>query len=103
MAKTDEKDFWKLLNKAAGIMTAAGFLALVLYLFSPKLKQYQEYQATVEKLETDIEALQEQITEIQTKRRNFVQDKDYARRVAHEHGFAEDGEVIYRFLDEPAP
>lgn len=103
MAKRDEKDFWKLLNKAAGILTAAGFLVLVIYLFSPKLQQHRKYQATVEKLNTDIDAIQEQITEIQQKRRHFLQDKDYARRVAHEHGFAEQGEVIYRFLDEPAP
>lgn len=82
-------------------MTAAGFLILVIYLFSPKWQQYQTYQNTAKQLETDVEALQEQITEIQKKRRSFEQDKDYARRVAHEHGFAEEGEVIYRFLDEP--
>lgn len=102
MAKRDGKDPWKLIQKAAGIMTAAGFLIIVIYLFSPKMKQYQEYQQTAEELEAETDNLQDQITEIQKKRTSFVNDKNYARRIAHEHGFAEKGEVIYRFLDEPA-
>ncbi|MFC1467839.1 septum formation initiator family protein [Verrucomicrobiota bacterium] len=103
MAKREEKELWKLINKTACIVTAAGFLILVIYLFTPKIKQYNQYQQTAEKLDAEVETLQDQIAEIQNKRRNFVHDKNYARRIAHEHGFAEKGEVIYRFLDEPAP
>ena len=103
MAKCEDKDIWKRINKVAKIMTTVGFLILVIYLFSPKFKQYKKYEQTAQKLTEDVANLQEQISAIQKNRRNFVQDKNYARRIAHEHGFAEEGEVIYRFLDEPAP
>lgn len=102
MVKQVEKDIWRRINKVAGIMVAFSALVMVIYHFIPKVHQYNEYQATVDALTLDINALQDQITEMQTKRRNFQGNKDYARRVAHEHGFSEAGEVIYRFLDEPS-
>ena len=91
------------MQKTAGMMTAVGFLILIIYLFVPKVKQYQQYQQTLEKLEDDVAVLQSQITEMQKNGRNLQHDKNYAKRIAHEHGLVEEGEVIYRFLDEPAP
>ena len=103
MAKRKEKDPPNRIKKVMSITIATSFLFGVSYLFYPKVLLYQQYQQTVEQLELEIDGLETQVAEMKKNGHDLQYNKNYARRIAHEQGLIEEGEVQYRFLDEPAP
>ncbi len=101
MEAREKKNFWGKLGKAVGIVFLLCILGFVSTFFVPKYNQYKEYQERVKFLSDDVESLRLEVSEFQKRRQNFVSDRNYARRIAHEHGFSEKDEVVFRFLDDP--
>ena len=71
------------------------------FAFLPKINQFQSYQDTKTGLETDIRAEEARIQELRLNQQKFSTDKHFVQKLAHEKGFAHDGETIYQF-EEPA-
>jgi cell division protein FtsB len=103
MAKRKEKDPSNRMRKVTITTFVVFLLCAISYLFQPKVKLHQQYQKTIQQLETDIDELESQVAEMKKNGHDLQYNKNYARRIAHEQGLVEEGEVIYRFLDEPAP
>lgn len=83
------------------LMIGAAVLALigVAGFFMPKAQQFKDYQATKTELESEIRSQQERINELRHKQEKFSTDKHFVQKIAHEIGYAHEGEVIYQFED----
>ena len=73
----------------------------VAFAFLPKINQFQGYKETKTGLEADIRAEEARVRELRLNQQKFSTDKNYVQRLAHEKGFAHEGETIYQ-LEEPA-
>ena len=85
------------------VVLAVVLLALigVAFAFLPKIDQFQDYQDTKTGLEADIRAAEARIKELRLNQQKFSTDKHFVQKLAHEKGFAHEGETIYQF-EEPA-
>ncbi|MBC8207103.1 MAG: septum formation initiator family protein [Kiritimatiellales bacterium] len=85
------------------VVLAVVVLALigVAFAFLPKINQLQSYQDTKTGLEVDIRATEARIKELRLNQQQFSTDKHFVQKLAHEKGFAHEGETIYQF-EEPA-
>ena len=68
--------------------------------FFPKVNQFKDYQQTKQQLEADIRMEEERVKELRLKQEKFSTDKHFVQKIAHEIGFAHEGEVIFQFSDE---
>jgi len=91
---------WNIIYRYAAL--AAILLALigVVFAFLPKVTQFKDYQQTKNSLETEIRAEEERIKELRLNQEKFSTDKHFVQKIAHEIGFAHEGEIIYQFEDE---
>ncbi|MBL7016764.1 MAG: septum formation initiator family protein [Kiritimatiellales bacterium] len=89
--------FFRYIIMAVVLMVLVGLA----FAFLPKINQFQSYQDTKTGLETDIRAEEARIQELRLNQQKFSTDKHFVQKLAHEKGFAHDGETIYQF-DEPA-
>jgi cell division protein FtsB len=92
--------YWNLINRivlvAIAIMAGVG----VVLAFTPKVKQMQSYQQTLDDLEQRIEITETAEKEMKENIRRFKTDPAYVEKVAHEVGYARDDETIYHFPEE---
>jgi hypothetical protein len=93
---------WNVIYRYAAL--AAVLLALIGigFAFLPKVNQFRNYQETKYQLEEDIRIEEERIKELRLKQEKFSTDKHFVQKIAHEIGFAHEGEVIFQFNDQPA-
>ena len=68
--------------------------------FLPKISLYQDYQDKCETYKAEIAEEKERIEELQLNQEKFRTDKRFVQKIAHEIGFAHEGETIYQF-DQP--
>ena len=94
--------YWNVLYRYA--VVAAILLALigVVFSFFPKVTQFHSYQDTKAKLEAQIRAEEERIKELRLNQEKFSTDKHFVQKIAHDIGFAHEGEVIFQFNDSPS-
>lgn len=71
------------------------------FAFLPKVEQYREYQETREELDAKIRAENKRGNELRLKQQKFTTDKHFVQKLAHEKGFAHEGETIYQFEESP--
>ncbi|MBI9020549.1 MAG: septum formation initiator family protein [Verrucomicrobia bacterium] len=71
------------------------------FAFLPKVGQFRSYQETKRNLEEDIRAEEERIKELRLNQERFSTDKHFVQKIAHEIGFAHEGEMIFQFNDQP--
>lgn len=64
--------------------------------FLPKIRQFQGYQETKTGLEDDIRIEETHIRELRLNQQKFSTDKNFVQKLAHEKGFAHEGETIYQ-------
>ena len=76
-------------------------LPVLAFAFLPKVNQFKDYQKTQNDLEAEIRAEEERIKELRLNQEKFSTDKHFVQKIAHEIGFAHEGEVIYQFNDNP--
>lgn len=65
--------------------------------FLPKIQQFQGYQDTKSELKSDIQTEEERIQKFRMYQEKFSTDKHFVQKIAHETGFAHEGETIYQF------
>lgn len=68
--------------------------------FLPKIKQHRQYQDTREKLQAEIRVEEQRIQELRLNQEKFNTDKQFVQKIAHEIGFAHEGETIYQFDEQ---
>ena len=92
--------YWNLINRivlvAIAIMAGVG----VVLAFTPKVKQMQSYQQTLDDLEQRIEITETAEKEMKENIRRFKTDPAYVEKVAHEVGYARTNETIFHFPEE---
>ena len=95
--------YWNLINRV--VLAAVAVMAMVgiVLAFTPKVKQMQAYQNTRDTLQHRIEVTVVAERELKEKQRRFLSDPAYIEKVAHEVGYASQGEMIYHFPEETGP
>lgn len=88
----------KIYRFAAGAVVVMALIGMV-FAFFPKVSQFHSYQEVKNDLERDIRAKEEAINELRHKQERFSTDKFFVQQIAHEIGFAHEGETIYQFND----
>ena len=73
----------------------------IVFAFFPKVTQFHSYQEVKDDLNRDISAKEEAIKELRHKQERFSTDKYFVQQIAHETGFAHEGETIYQFEESP--
>jgi cell division protein FtsB len=84
------------------IGTAVLALVGVAGFFMPKAQQFTDYQTTKTELEAEIRIQQERINELRHNQEKFSTDKHFVQKIAHEIGYAHEGEIIYQFEEKPS-
>ena len=94
--------YWNKIYRYVAIAVIGLALTGVFFAFLPKVTQFRGYQETKNTLEADIRAKEESIKELRLKQERFGSDKYFVQQIAHEIGFAHDGETIYQFTEKAA-
>lgn len=94
--------YWNKIYRYAAMASIGLALTGVVFAFLPKMTQFRSYQETKNALDTDIRAKEESIKELRIKQERFGSDKYFVQQIAHEIGFAHEGETIYQFSEKPA-
>ncbi len=91
--------YWNVIYRYAAL--AAILLALigVVFAFLPKVTQFKDYQNRKNMLESEISDEEQRIKELRLNQEKFSTDKHFVQKIAHEIGFAHEGEIIYQFDD----
>jgi len=92
--------YWNIIYRYVAIAVAGLALTGVVFAFLPKVSQFSGYQKTKNALEADIRDKEEAIKELRLKQERFGTDKYFVQQIAHEIGFAHEGETIYQFSDK---
>lgn len=92
--------YWNVVYRYVAIAGLGLALVGVVFAFLPKVNQFRAYQMTKNELEADIRAKEETIKELRLKQERFGTDKYFVQQIAHEIGFAHEGETIYQFNDK---
>jgi len=91
---------WNIIYRYAALAVILLALIGVVFAFLPKVSQFKDYQKTKGDLEAEIRAEEERIKELRLKQEKFSTDKHFVQKIAHEIGFAHEGEVIFQFENE---
>ncbi len=83
--------------RVAAIAVIVMALIGIAFAFFPKVTQFRSYQEVKEDLDRDISAKEEAIKELRHDQERFSTDKYFVQQIAHEIGFAHEGETIYQF------
>ncbi len=90
---------WNIIYRYAALSAILLALIGVVFAFLPKVSQFKDYQETKVNLESEIRAEEERIKELRLNQEKFSTDKHFVQKIAHETGFAHEGEVIFQFND----
>jgi hypothetical protein len=96
------QNYWNVIYRYVAMAVFGLALIGVVCAFVPKMAQFRSYQGTKNTLETDLRAQEEAIKELRLKQERFSTDKYFVQQIAHEIGFAHEGETIYQFSDKEA-
>jgi cell division protein FtsB len=89
--------YWNKVYRYVALATVLLVLTGVSFAFLPKIRQFQNYQDTKTRLETQISTEKEHIKELRLKQEKFSTDKGFVQKIAHEIGFVHEGETVYQF------
>jgi len=92
--------YWNKIYRYVAIAVIGLALTGVVFAFLPKVNQFRSYQDTKNALEADIRAKEEAIKDLRMKQERFGSDKYFVQQIAHEIGFAHEGETIYQFNEK---
>lgn len=92
--------YWNVFFRYAAFAVIGLALIGVVFAFLPKVNQYKSYQNTRQALEEDIRQRKEAINELRIKQERFGTDKYFVQQIAHETGYAHEGETIYQFNEK---
>jgi cell division protein FtsB len=94
------QNYWnKVYRYVAGAVVCLALIG-VAFAFWPKVDQFRSYPDTKAELEAEIHVEQERINQLRLNQEKFRTDKHFVQKIAHETGFAHEGETIYQF-EEP--
>lgn len=94
------KNYWNQIYRIAALAAVGLALIGVLFASFPKVTRFRSYQQTKASLESDIRTNEEAIKELRLKQERFGTDKYFVQQMAHEIGYAHEGETIYQFKEE---
>jgi hypothetical protein len=92
--------YWNVIYRYVAIAVLGLALTGVVFAFLPKVNQFRDYQETKNALDTDIRVKEESIKELRIKQERFASDKYFVQQIAHETGYAHEGETIYQFNEK---
>jgi uncharacterized membrane protein len=96
------KNYWNQIYRAAALAAIGLALIGIVFAFFPKVSRFRSYQQTKASLEEDIRVKEEAIKELRRNQERFSTDKYFVQQMAHEIGYAHEGETIYQFNDQSA-
>jgi len=96
------QNYWNRIYRTAALAAIGLALIGVVFAFFPKATRFRSYQETKTALEEDIRANEEVIKALRRKQERFTTDKHFVQQMAHEIGYAHEGETIYQFNDQSA-
>lgn len=96
------RNYWNKLYQTVTLAVVLLALTGVAFAFWPKVTQFQKYQETKSQLEAEIRSENERINELRLKQEKFRTDKHFVQKIAHEIGFAHEGETIFQFEGPPS-
>jgi len=96
------QNHWNKVYRAATLAIICLAVIGVALAFWPKVDQFRSYQSIKSDLMAEIRAENERIAELRNKQAKFRTDKHFVQKIAHEIGFAHDGETIFQFEEEPS-
>lgn len=92
--------YWNVIYRYAALAAILLALTGVVIAFLPKVTQFGSYQERKDDLEAEIRADEERIKELRLNQEKFSTDKHFVQKIAHEIGFAHEGEVIFQFNEQ---
>jgi uncharacterized membrane protein len=92
--------YWNKIYRYVAAAVIGLALVGVVFAFLPKVSQFSSYQKTKNELDKDIRNKEEAIKELRLKQERFGSDKYFVQKIAHETGYAHEGEMIYQFNDK---
>jgi cell division protein FtsB len=92
--------YWNKIYRAAALAAFGLAAAGVVFAFFPKVVQLQSYQKTRDALADDIRTKEEAIKDLRRKQEQFSTDKLFVQQMAHEIGYAHEGETVFQFREE---
>lgn len=93
-------NFWNRIYRIAALAVGALAVAGVVFAFLPKVTRFRSYQQTKAGLESDIRSAEEAVKELRRKQERFATDKYFVQQMAHEIGYAHEGETIFQFNEK---
>jgi cell division protein FtsB len=94
------QNHWNTLYRIAVLAAVLLALAGVIFAFWPKVTRFRSYQETKEALEADIRTKEESIKALRLDQERFSTDKTFVQKLAHETGYAHEGETVFQFNNE---
>jgi len=94
------QNYWNRIYRTAALAAVGLALIGVVFAFFPKVNRFRSYQETRTDLEEDIRTKEEVIKELRRKQERFSTDKHFVQQMAHEIGYAHEGETIYQFNEK---
>jgi cell division protein FtsB len=90
------QNYWNKLYRYVAVAVVLLALIGATLAFLPKIRQFQGYQETKKGLEADIRTEESHIRDLRLNQQKFSMDKNFVQKLAHEKGFAHEGETIYQ-------
>ena len=92
--------YWVTVYRSAWVALAVLALAGSTVLFTPKWKEYREYQRRQADAADKLRLEEEELKVLKMKEERFQRDPRFVEEIAHDLGLAKSNEVIFKFHDE---
>ncbi len=92
--------YWNMILRGAMTIAAGMLVVGAVLMFLPKVRQMHAYEETRDTLQQRIDVTVAAEKELKEKQRRFQTDPVFVEKVAHEVGYARQGETIFHFPEE---
>jgi len=92
--------YWNLINRIVLMAAVAMAVVGIVLAFTPKVKQMQDYQNTLDSHQQQIDIAETKENELRGNIWRFKNDRVFVEKVAHEVGYAHKDETIFHFPEE---
>jgi cell division protein FtsB len=92
---------WMMIMRVLQGLFVALLAALVILLFEPKLREYQDLRRLEAQRRAEVREQEERHKALRMKQERFVNDPRFVETLAHDLGLARSNEVLFRIQTEP--
>ncbi len=94
---------WKTVVRAAWLTFAIIALAASAAVFTPKWREYRGYQRKLAEMQEAERIENDRLNQLRLNQERFQTDPVFVERLAHEHGLARPGEVLFKIPADKDP